>query len=272
MALSVIDLYRDVLPKTNCGDCGFKTCMAFAGMVVSERLPIRNCPHLDADVVASCEKKLQEQYDSGKWLKKNPAKDALLWAKKRSASMVLEDLPKRIGGRIVTRNGTKVSALPYFNKTIFVSFDTIVDEDGLELNMWEQVFIYNHIAQNGSAEPSNDWKGFSEFPNTVSKIKSMEAHIEKPIADFFSGSPDRLLLAAKRIGGVDKTKEMDSADVAILFSPLPKVPVMLLFWDVDQKDGFEAQVKLLFDATVTQHLDIESIMFLSERIYQLLCR
>ena len=35
MALSVVDLYRDVLPKTNCGDCGFPTCLAFAGMVVT---------------------------------------------------------------------------------------------------------------------------------------------------------------------------------------------------------------------------------------------
>ena len=35
MALSVVDLYRQVLPRTNCGDCGYPTCMAFASMVVS---------------------------------------------------------------------------------------------------------------------------------------------------------------------------------------------------------------------------------------------
>ncbi len=32
MPLSVVDLYRDVLPQTNCGDCGYPTCMAFAGI------------------------------------------------------------------------------------------------------------------------------------------------------------------------------------------------------------------------------------------------
>ena len=36
MALSVVDLYAKVLPRTNCRDCGFPTCIAFAGMVVSE--------------------------------------------------------------------------------------------------------------------------------------------------------------------------------------------------------------------------------------------
>jgi hypothetical protein len=46
---------------------------------------------------------------------------------------------------------------------------------------------------------------------------------------------------------------------------------MLVFWDEDKIDGFEAEVKLLFDETITEHLDIESIMFLSERLSQLLC-
>jgi hypothetical protein len=56
----------------------------------------------------------------------------------------------------------------------------------------------------------------------------------------------------------------------MLFVPLPKVPVMLMFWDEVASDRFEAQVKLLFDETVTGHLDIESIMFLSERLKDLL--
>ena len=46
---------------------------------------------------------------------------------------------------------------------------------------------------------------------------------------------------------------------------------MLLFWDADPADDFGAEVKLLFDDTITGHLDIESILFLSERLRQLLC-
>ncbi|MCP4690513.1 MAG: DUF3786 domain-containing protein, partial [Desulfobacterales bacterium] len=53
--------------------------------------------------------------------------------------------------------------------------------------------------------------------------------------------------------------------------PLPKVPVMVMFWDEEKEDGFEAAAKLMFDETITDHLDIESIMFLSERLRQLLC-
>ena len=46
MPLSVVDLYKTVLPKTNCGDCGFPTCLAFASMVVSEGRPLSDCPHV----------------------------------------------------------------------------------------------------------------------------------------------------------------------------------------------------------------------------------
>ena len=81
---------------------------------------------------------------------------------------------------------------------------------------------------------------------------------------------DNLAPAAERIGGVNVTTEAESADLAFLFQALPRIPVMLLFWDADTDSGFEAEVKLVFDETITEHLDIESIMFLSEHITNLL--
>jgi hypothetical protein len=57
----------------------------------------------------------------------------------------------------------------------------------------------------------------------------------------------------------------------LLFRLLPRVLVMLLFWGEDIAEGSKAKVKLLFDETIVEHLDIESILFLSERLMQLLC-
>ena len=127
------------------------------------------------------------------------------------------------------------------------------------------------MAQGGSKLPTGKWKGFVEFPNTVSKIKSMKEHVEKPLVDRFKGKPGALLVAAKQLGGHDMTDEIRSADLALLFRPLPRIPVMLMFWDEDLDDDFDAEVKLLFDESILDHLDIESIMFLSERLRQLLC-
>lgn len=271
MPLSVVDIYRDILPQTNCGDCGFPTCLAFAGMVVSEKHPLRNCPHIEPDVVERCQSELDKQYSEGKWLKRDMAKDALKWAKERSSSMKIEHLPDRIGGTLITTKNGNALKLPYFKNSIIITKENIIKNDGQDLTRWEQVFIYNHMAQGGRKRPTGKWKGFVEFPNTVSKMKSMVENIEVPLTEKFKGKPDQLLAAAQTLGAINKTDDVHSADLAILFKPLPRIPIMLIFWDEDKNEGFEATAKLLFDETITEHLDIESIMFLSERLKQLIC-
>lgn len=271
MALSVVDLYRDVLPKTNCGDCGFTTCLAFAGMVVSDQYPLERCPHLSPEVVERCNRELAEQYTAGKWTKRDLAEDALAWARERSASMALEDLPERIGGELIGGGGKPVLKLPYFDTHILIRSDDIARMDDVALSRWEKVFIYNHLSQGGRRFPTGKWKGFEEFPNTVSKVKTMAKQAESPLTDRFRGQLDALQSAAVQLGGREITGQGNSADAAFLFQPLPRVPVTLLFWDEDPVDGFGATAKLLFDETVTEHLDIESIVFLSERLRQMLC-
>lgn len=271
MALSVVDLYRDVLPKTNCGDCGFPTCLAFAGMVVSDQYPLERCPHLLPEVVERCNRELAEQYAAGKWTKRDLAEDALTWARERSASMALDDLPERIGGERIDDDQGQALKLPYFDTHILIRPDDIARTDDVALSRWEKVFIYNHLSQGGRRFPTGKWKGFEEFPNTVSKVKTMTKQAEAPMADRFRGQVDALRSAAAQLGGQAVTGQGNSADAAFLFQPLPRVPVTLLFWDEDPVDGFGATAKLLFDETVTEHLDIESIVFMSERLRQMLC-
>jgi len=270
MALSVIDLYARVLPRTNCGDCGYPTCMAFASMVVSQQLPLAECPHLPAETLARCQPELDAQYAAGKWTRRDLAADALDWARQRAASMALKDLPARIGGELADIDGEEVLVLPYFDSVIHVRPGSIRHSDGTELGRWEQVFIFNHMAQGGVKIPTGRWKALQEFPNTVSKIKSMHSHVEEPLRERFAGRPEDLTAAAVRIGGRDVSAETPSADRAFRFVPLPRIPVMLLFWDGDSSSGFDAEIKLTFDETITEHLDIESIMFLSEHLAKLL--
>lgn len=271
MALSVVDLYQRILPKTNCGDCNFSTCLAFASMVVSEKHPLKNCPHLSEEVLDKCMVELETQYAEGKWLKKDPAKDALVWAKERAASMSISDMPERIGGELINHEGEEALLLPYFNDQIIITEKAVLNKEKEELNQWEQVFIYNHMSQGGSVHPTGNWKGLVEFPNTISKQKSMKAHVEIPLIERFIGRVDELKRCAQKIGGIDRTEKVATCSAAFFFQPMPKTPLMLLFWDESKEDGFEADVKIQFDETITEHLDIESMMFLSERLRQLLC-
>ncbi len=272
MPYSPVDLYRDILPRTNCGDCGYRTCLAFASMVVSEKVPIADCPHVDADTAEKVQRELDKQHAAGKWVKRDMAKDALVWAKERAASMKIADLPPRIGGELVEVDGRTALRLPYFTGHILITEDGLrLEKDGAELNRWEQVFIYNHLAQGGSARPTGNWRALEQIPNTISKTKSMRAHVEAPLVERFAGRVDELRRSAARLGAEDLTEQEGNADAVLLFRPLPRLPVMVRFWDAEPEEGFEARVHLLFDETITEHLDVESIMFLSERIRELLC-
>ncbi len=43
-----IDIYK-LLPKTNCGDCNFPTCMALAMQVAAKKAALDQCPHVSAE-------------------------------------------------------------------------------------------------------------------------------------------------------------------------------------------------------------------------------
>ena len=91
-----------------------------------------------------------------------------------------------------------------------------------------------------------------------------------PLKVAFKGKIQELRKAAARLGGQDMTQQIGSADVALHFQVLPRVPVLMMFWGSEPEDDLEAEAKLIFDETITDHLDIESIMFISERLQQLL--
>jgi len=270
MAVSIVDLYQKVQPKTNCGECGFPTCLAFASMVVSEKHPLEKCPYIAPELLETYRRRLMDQHAEGKWLKKDMSKEALEWARERATSVRLKDLPERIGGTLHRDGDRMILQLPYFTDAVNISANGVKRKDGSELNRWEQVFLYNHMAQGGRREPTGEWKGLEQIPNTISKIKSMKEHVEGPLIERFAGRCEDLKEAGAAIGGTDFQGLGPSADVVLYFRPLPRIPLLLLFWDEDPAEGFQANVKLLFDETIVDHLDIESILFLSERLRQLL--
>lgn len=48
MALSGLDIYK-LLPKTNCRECGFATCLAFAMQLAKKAVTIDKCPYLSEE-------------------------------------------------------------------------------------------------------------------------------------------------------------------------------------------------------------------------------
>jgi acetyl-CoA decarbonylase/synthase complex subunit gamma len=54
MALTGIEIFK-MLPKTNCGDCGVPTCLAFAMKLAAGQAELAACPHVSDEAKASLE-------------------------------------------------------------------------------------------------------------------------------------------------------------------------------------------------------------------------
>ncbi len=54
MALSGLDIYK-LLPKTNCKQCGFPTCLAFAMQLAAKKVSLDKCPLVTEEVKATLE-------------------------------------------------------------------------------------------------------------------------------------------------------------------------------------------------------------------------
>ncbi len=54
MALSGLEIYK-LLPKTNCKDCGFPTCLAFAMKLAQKQAELAACPHVSEEAKAALE-------------------------------------------------------------------------------------------------------------------------------------------------------------------------------------------------------------------------
>ncbi len=52
MPLTALDIYK-ILPKTNCGECGFPTCLAFAMQLATKKAAIDACPYASEDAKAT---------------------------------------------------------------------------------------------------------------------------------------------------------------------------------------------------------------------------
>ena len=70
MSLTGIEIYKKILPKTNCGDCGIPSCFTFATMVATSQLPLDKCPHIDPEILESFRAQLPKSNEGEKSAKK----------------------------------------------------------------------------------------------------------------------------------------------------------------------------------------------------------
>jgi hypothetical protein len=265
MAITVMELLKK-LPRTNCGDCGYQTCLAFATQVIKEGEDLSKCPHLDtagADLVEA----VRAQQAAGVGRRRESLAISLEVLQDKVAPLDFAALAQGLGATYGEEAGRPYLSLRYFGHRVQVFKDELRYPPGAPADPWDAILLYNYIASQGRVPVAGRWIAYNSLPNSVSKAKTL-VRLEQKLADHFAGQAAQLQERAMQLGGERVAVGGEDADVQAAFLPLPRVPLLLLFWDAEAEEGFAAQARFLFDASVSAYLDLESLLFLVEHLME----
>ena len=258
-----LELYK-CTPRTNCGECGSKTCLAFATLVVTGQEKITACAYLDEEKVKPLRDRLEEQLAAGVGVSREGFEKTMEFLSGEIKKCDFRVQAETIGAEVKEGQGGIDLILPYFNEVVLVTKSDIENLSGGALSSWEKILIFNYVIAGGT-EPSTIWVGMESLPNSVSKIKSLKAHCEEPLARLYGGRIDSFSKAVLPRGREICLKDQ-GVDFAAEFAVFPKLAIRLLFWDEVRDEGYACRVKFLFDSRVLQVLDLESLLFACEQI------
>ena len=237
MAITVMEVLKN-LPRTNCGDCGQPTCLAFATHVIKEGEDLDKCPHLTG-AGADMGKAVRAQQEAGVGRRRESLAISLEVLQEKVAPLDFAALAEGLGATYGEEAGRPYLSLTYFGHRLQVFKDELRYPPGAPADPWDAILLYNYIASQGQEPVAGRWIAYNSLPNSVSKAKTL-ARLEQKLADHFAGQAAQLKERADRLGG-EPVAVGEDADVQMAFMPLPKVPLLLSFWDAEAEEGFAPQ-------------------------------
>ena len=110
------------------------------------------------------------------------------------------------------------------------------------LNTYPWKLIALHYLAGATGSPSGeDWISYRELPDGLFYASTITREVEEPLAALYGGAADHFLAAGAPLAAV----HTPVADAALVFHPLPRVPLLFALWLAD--DEFPAKVKVMYD-------------------------
>lgn len=151
----------------------------------------------------------------------------------------------------------------YLNRSYKISLPevgiSLVDSDE-DVPIKDKILLLHYLIQAKGTPTSNKSVAYKELPEGISYSPTFYKRAIKPLIDHFGRQPNRLIDAAKELGG----HKADYGDVAVTIDAFSRVPITFVLWRGD--DEFPPEGGILFDANVSDYLSIEDINVLCEAV------
>ncbi len=254
---TALDIFKHT-PRTNCGECGVSNCMAFSLEVFRGERGPGDCPYLDADFaegVAAAQPEL-------------PAE-----APDRRQSLI-EELMRDIRGIDFASVASKLDGERHGDRLAVRCLGKIfeVDPEGglhseTHVHAWVHLPVLQYVVHADGQDPTGEWKIFRELGGFVEWDNFFQHRCEKSFREMADEDPE-LFFDTLGLFGHAPGPGVPSADRAVLLHPLPKVPMLVLYWD--REGDFDSKLSLLFDRATEANLGAEGTYLLVQGMVEML--
>jgi hypothetical protein len=249
----MIAIYKK-LPKTNCGECGVATCMAFALKVKNSQALLSDCPYVVGENTAG-----QKSTGPSPFSNFEQVADAL---ENEAVTLDFLKAARATGCRFETTDGKESIAVRMLGRDYELRKEGLFENSLPCRDVWAKIIICDYLRRQGTRPMTGDLITLGHFPHTASHVKAFQSNAEKKIIDRFGKDVNRLKQRCSELDGRETSGQV-KADFICRFDLLPHVQLFLSFWQADEE--FDADCKILFDSSASDHIDIEYLAYLVER-------
>jgi hypothetical protein len=245
-----------LLDKSNCRECGEKTCLAFAGAVFQGKRKIADCPKLDRETI--------ERFSGGDQDQDNvfqEGADYLEELKNKVAGTDLVEAAEKVGAKF---SGGKLT-LKVLGKDFSVDTKGSLSAD-IHINPWVAVPFLSYVLYGKGLPVSGNWISFRELKDGKERYALFQKRCEqamKQVADTYTDLFDDLV----HIFSGKQVEKQFKSDISVVLHPLPAVPIMICYWLPE--DGLESSLNVFFDETADKNLDVGSVFSLGVGLAQM---
>lgn len=245
-----------LVPRTNCGECGLPTCVAFAVQVVAGARPLAACPHVapgDAELFAD----LPARVEAG--LKGSPEEQAEREALRaalqaRFGEVDFETVAERLGatirdGRLAVHCLGRIFELDRGGRLV----------SQCHVNPWVHIPLLQYVLL-GAPEPvKGEWVVIGEVSPDWARFFTHRC--DRALRRTADQDPDLFLdvldiFGARRVRA-DPAPGSPFADEAVVLWPLPRVPLLVSYWPPE--DQFESKLTVFLDRSARANLGGEGL-------------